>query len=130
MAISLSFNDKKTYLQVIFDGHFIRGDIDNMWKELHAYLSQSEHKLVLVEEAPTATADILDTMEIYAIAKFFARSSLGRKIRVALLYNENVSQETLKQAHFGETVARNRGFRLRVFNQKDEAKKWLFRKSA
>ena len=35
MPVSLSFSDKKTYLHVIFDGHFVSGDVNSMWKELH-----------------------------------------------------------------------------------------------
>ena len=128
MPYTLAFRDQKTHLQVLFDGNFRAGDVKHIWEEIQEYLSDHPSKRVLVEEKPGATAELLDTTEIYDAAKFFASANITSGIKVALLYAEGVSSETLEQARFGATVAHNRGFNMRVFENKDHALAWLLLK--
>lgn len=128
MPYTLSFRDRETHLQILFDGNFRAGDVKHIWEDIQEYLSDHPSKRVLVEEKAGATAELLDTTEIYDVAKFFASANVTNNIKVALLYAEGVLPETLEQACFGATVAHNRGFNMRVFENKDRALAWLLLK--
>lgn len=127
MPYSLSFIENNDYLHVSFDGNFLPGDVKPMWREILDYLHTHPHKYILVEEQPGATGQ-LNTLEVYKTAEFLSQSRLTRGVRVALLYQTGVTQNTLQQAIFGETVAVNRGLNLRVFRIKEDAEQWLVKK--
>ena len=124
MAYFLSFNAGDEYLHVLFSGNFANGDVLALWKDLVQYLEIHPCRQVLVEEQP-GTVGNLDTLEIFETAKFLAVSRFVHRTRIALLYQEEVSAETLRQALFGETVAVNRGLTFKVFHSRDAALKWV-----
>ena len=59
-------------------------------------------------------------LEIYDNADHFELWGVPRNFLIAVVYSEG--QKVYK---FWETIVRNRGFAARVFNDKDEALKWL-----
>lgn len=125
MPYILTYTENTDYLHFIFSGNFKTGDVSNIWHEVHSCLCTHQDEKILIEEKPGSTAETLDTLEIYETAKFLATEKLEHPIKVALLYSDDVSAKTLKQARFGETVAINRGFRLRVFINRADALAWL-----
>lgn len=124
MPYALSFSDNPHYLHIGFTGNFISGDVKALWNEISAYLKIHPRNCILVEEQPGATGQ-LATLEIYETAAFLANAHLPRALRIALLYQAGVTNETLKLAYFGETVAVNRSLTLKVFHVREAAEHWL-----
>jgi hypothetical protein len=65
----------------------------------------------------------LDTLEIYALPQTLARLGLRRDAMVAVVYTE--TSPTAADFQFFETVARNQGFRVKVFTAIEPAVQWL-----
>lgn len=124
MPYSLSFVEQANYLQVNFSGDFGAGDVKALWHEMKEYLTTHPHQRVLVKEHPHATGRILP-LEVFEAAASFAQSMLKHRTKIAVLYRADVSATTLQEARFGETVALNRGLRLRVFLDRAAAEQWL-----
>ena len=61
---------------------------------------------------------LIDTLDMYDIFTHFPS-----ELRVALLAEE--SQKTFKDVSFVETIAQNRGFKIKKFLSKDAGMEWL-----
>ena len=125
MPYALRFIKKDAHLAIRFSGNFIKGDIEDLWKQISEYLQENPQQRILVEEIFGSTAQELDAFEIFQAAEKLSKSKFAYRLKIALLYAKNVSDETLSKAQFGETVALNRGLNLRVFREKRNAQKWL-----
>lgn len=126
MPYTLSFTEKTHYLHIGFTGDFRPGDVKALWAEIRAYLTIHPKNRILVEEQPGATGR-LDTLEVYETASFLANTNPTHTLRIALLYQAEVTGDTLRQALFGETVAVNRGLNLKVFHAREAAEQWLLK---
>ncbi len=62
------------------------------------------------------------TFGIFQRSELVAQMVLGKKIRIAALFDPKVPVEN---PQFMETVARNRGLEIRVFPDEESALKWL-----
>ena len=126
MTYALSFIENDQYLHILFSGDFVSGDVKALWTEIYEHLGTNQtQKRILVEEQPGTTGQ-LDMLEVFETASFLANSHFAFKVKIAVLYLEEVSLDTLNQARFGETVAVNRGANMKVFASKEEAETWLF----
>jgi hypothetical protein len=76
------------------------------------------HSQVLCDESELEYR--LSTLDTYRSAEYLA-AQVPRLARVALVCNEKF----IKDAHFWETVAVNRGMMIRVFKNVESARHWL-----
>jgi hypothetical protein len=115
----LTFHDRIGYLYA-----FVEGETDNVevttqyWREIVAKCNENDTRKLLVEEdlpgGPTET-------EVYHLASALPKLGFYR-IKVAFV-DRHLDQQELNQ--FAELVAVNRGVNGKIFNNANEAEKWL-----
>lgn len=114
---------KANYLYVKVTGNRERGnevaDSMNGWKMI-AEKCQKEnlHKVLTVLQL----SGRLPVMSAYSIAGLASQLDSARKCKIALV---DLNKDSLKDNQFGETVAINRGIRLKTFDNEEDAEKWL-----
>lgn len=116
----IEFEDRGKYLYV-----YVRGDKASIeistryWNEIAEECRKTNHKKVLVEEDITESTTSIP--ELYQFASDLPKYGfIGIYIAFVDRY---IEQNELNR--FVELVAGNRGFRGKVFNDTDEAEKWL-----
>lgn len=119
MAIQYSFNKTGDMLEVETSG------FDESLKEVKAYgyaviveAIQSNCKQVLCNELNLEYR--LGTIDLFQSGKFIAENAPGVG-KVAIVTTE----KQLPEIKFWENVVNNRGLRLKVFSEVQEAKNWL-----
>ena len=116
---TLRFEQKDGYLYAFVTGPKDSLQIaDEYWKRIHAKAVELESDRVLVEED---FPNQVSTAEMFQGAETIAEMFRGLA-KVAHL-DQRVSDMSLNR--FGETVAANRGLLARVFNNRNDAEKWL-----
>lgn len=115
----LSYEYRPQYLYVYVKGEQDSYEISKQyWQEVANECKKSNCKKVLIDE------DITENVSMTEMYKFASEilqlGFLG--IRVAFVDRRSEQQQLNK---FGETVATNRGLFSRVFNDTEEAEKWL-----
>ena len=115
----ISFEPRPEYLYV-----YVSGDEDNYeishqyWMEVAEHCRRTMCKKVLIEEDIKETASMAD---VYRLASELPNMGfLG--VRIAF-YDRFAAHQDLNE--FGELVAVNRGLHGKIFNDFDEAEKWL-----
>ncbi len=118
-TFTLTFEDRKQYLFAHVEGPEDSLDISlKIWQELSKHCRARGHKKLLVEED---LGTQLSEYEMFELASRIVSLGFGG-IKVAF-----VDAETDHHADnlFGETVARNRGFNIRVFIDQKSAIEYL-----
>lgn len=115
----LTFQDRIGYLYA-----FIEGETDNVevttqyWREIVAKWNENDTRKILVEEdLPRGPSET----EVYHLASALPKLGFYR-IKLAFL-DRHLEQQELNR--FAELVAVNRGINGKIFNNADEAEKWL-----
>lgn len=117
---SLTFECRPQYLYVFVTGEKDSYEISiRYWREIAGECNKSGIKKVLIEEDIKENLSMHDT---YRLASEIPQLGFAG-IRIAFIDLQS-EQQQLNQ--FGETVASNRGLLVRVFNNANEAEKWLF----
>lgn len=115
----LSFEYRPQYLHVSVRGENDSYEISKQyWQEIAAECKKTDCKKVLIEEDIAENLTMSDTYRLASEIPQFG--FFGIRIAFVDLRDE---QKQLNQ--FGETVASNRGLLVRVFNNADDAEKWL-----
>ena len=99
-------------------------DYDNVSKEdVDKSISEARHILATkgIDKILVDTTKIETMPNTLAIYDVF--STMPGEFKIAMLVQE--SQATAREFSFGETVASNRGLRVKIFNEKDRALEWL-----
>jgi hypothetical protein len=115
----LTFERRPQYLYAFVTGERDSYEISKQyWQEIAVECKKAGVKKVLIEE------DIVENVSMSDMYQFCSEiPGLGFfGIRVAFVDRQQ-DQQQLNQ--FGETVATNRGLFSRVFNNADDAEKWL-----
>lgn len=107
------------YLHLEIFGKWTQENVRQLISLLSSHLSTEHEGRVLIDtrEQDRTTSTLAD----YNEAREIAANILGRSMRVAILAKLTHDQRAL----FFETVARNRGAELRVFNTLQRAVLWL-----
>ena len=124
MSLSVTHVENLNYLLIEITGKWSHDDGQKIVSEISTYLSPRHKGRVLIDTR--AQERNTSTLSTYNEAKDIAANLLGYRIRVAIL-------STPKIDHLGvflETVARNRGIDLMVFQVKHKARRWLMGKVA
>ena len=74
----------------------------------------------LLNDLRNATFEF-STIEIYELPRILEIEGIDHSWRRAVL----VKEEQIKEVHFFETVAVNRGYRVKIFAELNEAMEWL-----
>lgn len=90
----------------------------DFWLRILAEGEKRRYKKILIEENIEGN---LTASEIYDFSVWLSK----QKVDNVLVAFTDVHTEHLESNQFGELIATNRGFRVRVFATRDEAIKWL-----
>ncbi len=108
-------------IEIIFEGTFtltslakILDNVLELVEKEHAYLVLGDCQKI--EHSNTA-------FNIYDIPKEYENRQVNRRIREAMILP--VDKDARQNVEFYETVCRNRGFNVRVFETREAALNWL-----
>ena len=77
-----------------------------------------------MEEKPV-TSGLVPTLEAFDIGVLLSSDPTYKGVDIAVLYPEGVTDKNRYQICFAETVAVNRGAKVRVFFSRDGVEEWL-----
>lgn len=113
---SLEINNMGNYVHFIVTGHDSEQTSAQYWTEIFTWTKAHNIKKILVEEALEGSTSVMDTyMFIEKLTHIIDRNFV-------IAFYDRFSDSINK---FAETVAQNRGGRVRVFDRIDEAQTWL-----
>lgn len=115
----IAFEHRPHYLYVYVSGEHDSYEISRQyWLEVADECNKSDYKKVLIDEDIEETTSLPET---YQLASEIPQMGF-QGVRVAF-YDRFAEHQDLNE--FGELVATNRGLLGRVFNNLEEAEKWL-----
>lgn len=116
MPDSVSFNPSLEIIEVQSFGVVTKADILDSIDRIQQLQKKHRTEQLLVDT--TRQDSLPNPIEIFEIFSMYPR-----EIKTALLVNK--SQETAKDVELVETVALNRGNRIRIFHERGTALEWL-----
>lgn len=117
---TLTFENRENHLFVLSNGLRTRGTVTAMAMEIFdAALANNLSKVLIDARELDGRLGVLDS---YLLVTEVFQNIRGKGIRKAAIVDEQIN--TLRE-WFLETVARNRGFNIRIFNDKEKALDWL-----
>ena len=112
--------DKEGYVYINFLGDWLKGQGDQILGEILELVLASQHKRAIVDYSESGRMDSDKTMD-YTEAKNASTLPDVHKCKFACLFRP----EEMERFHFWETVALNRGIRMKVFGVEQDALTWL-----
>ena len=123
MSYDINFAVEGEILRVEIHGNRADGDLrDNAkaaWSEAAMVCRQNNLSRILVVSHATGK---YPTYSAYEINSTLEECGIQRSWRIAFV---NLDKNSFQDIKFGETVAENRGFNLKVFSSEDAARAWL-----
>lgn len=116
---NLTFEDRIGYLYAFVEGENDSAEVTTLyWREIVAKCTENDtRKLMVEEDLPGGPSET----EVYHLASGLSKLGLYR-IKIAFV-DRHLDQQDLNQ--FAELVAVNRGINGKIFNNVDDAEKWL-----
>jgi hypothetical protein len=123
MAYSTSIQEYEDYIRIEVSGewspHHEADDAKAVWTHvIDVCRAKGFNRILSVWKVPGH----LPVTAAYDIASAGETQGLGRCFRLAVVH---LYEERLKDSLFVETVAANRGYKVKMFANEQEAKKWL-----
>lgn len=123
MSYHIEFADRADHLRVEVSGHRTPGreveDAVAVWSEVADRCRAASLPRIL---AVMKLSGRLPTMAAFDIAHAPDSFGWSREFQLALV---DLNEESRKDNLFTETIAVNRGFRVKVFDNEDDARAWL-----
>jgi len=120
MSYALTIEEQPSYLHAKVSGTHNAQNARRFLEDVHEAWAQRNHSAVLLEM--NLAGPSLSVVSIFNIISERAPYALGLK-RIA--YVDGGSGHDPEQSRFAETVARNRGVNVRLFQALDDAEGWL-----
>ena len=124
MAYDIQITPQPDYLYVQVSGqrvpHRVAKDALAMWQRIAEACQRTASERVL---CVTDLKGTIPTMAAYDTGNSVADLFHGMRVKAAYVVNDEQSLETNA---FGQTVAINRGFYVKLFVDEAEAREWLF----
>ncbi len=122
MNYTLTFNRKETYLYVRLEGKPSYEDILTFWEQVRDEASKQDCLRTLIDARLDSDFPSFSTAHNYSISARLSELGFAQGTKVAIVY---AVSRFYTNDQFGETVARNRGFNIRIFKKIEEAEDWL-----
>lgn len=116
MPDTIKLNKDQGIIEIRSYGKVENSDIENSIRRVTEIYKQSGVNKVIVDT--TEQESMPSTLKIYSLFSLFPRDLL-----VAMVVNQE--QPTKGNIRFAESVAQNRGIRIKQFNSREDALKWL-----
>jgi hypothetical protein len=121
MGIQVRFIKELRVVESLFDETYEREDIKASTLEAIKIAAENGVNRYLVD--CTHLAQSRSVLDIYSIGGLYVDLDIPRGSKQAVILSTN--KENQKNTRFYETVARNRGYDVRVFQDRYEALAWL-----
>ncbi len=121
MAWKIDLDAEQGFIHTIYSGIVTKSDILDSTTETLKMLSGKGPQKFLSEWIDSSST--LTTTEIYAIPGEWEDAEANRGSVLALVVPDN--PKSLQDAKFYENTCVNRGWRVRVFTQRNDAIEWL-----
>jgi hypothetical protein len=118
MDLRIEYEDRRDYLKVTVAGTNSREAVMAYFADLREECLRRHRSRVLIEERLDGPR--LDVMDVFTIASEGSINALGEFDAIAY-----VDSRMGSMAEFAETVAVNRGMPVAIFNNVDDAERWL-----
>jgi len=119
MLYSIKYNKETNCIYVSIEGAFDLSLFDKMAAEVAQYVNEYGCKRILNDLRQVTP--IGSTFDIYSMPKLALEAGVKRNVKRALLVSGSFSQ-----FRFLETVFINQGNIVKLFNDIDNAKRWLY----
>ena len=123
MAYSLDFQLKSEFLRVEISGDRTEGDLVTgaraAWTKVAATCRENNLSRILLVSSATGT---YNTADGYDINSTLEECGVEKTWKIAFV---NLDADSYHDIQFGETVAVNRGYWLRLFSTENDAMAWL-----
>ena len=126
MAFSTQYIDRDKYLEIKISGCPTYAEILEFWVSVVDHCQTTESRRLLILAELDNELESFSTAENYQIASRLPQLGFPQKTRIAILYKHDRFFHTDK---FGETVARNRGLNVLIFQDTENALLWLLEDS-
>ena len=96
-----------------------KGDALDVWTQVaESYLKGRLNRVLAVWDVPGR----LPTMAAFNLGSKIDALGVGRQFKLAIVH---LKEDRLEDSKFAETVAVNRGYRIKVFGDEETAQNWL-----
>jgi len=119
MSYQITLTINPSYIHAIIVGENSRENVMNYMREIREKCESSGIFRILIEEHLEGPR--LGTIDVFQIVREGSEKNRGL-IREIAYVDMNASGDLMK---FAETVARNRGLRMKAFNNIQDAENWL-----
>lgn len=121
MGIQVRFIEEFSVVESIFEKTYENDDVKS--STLEAIKIAEEHGIDHYLLDCTSLVHGRSVIDIYSFGSLYVNLDIPRGSKQAVILSTN--EENQKNTRFYETVARNRGYNVRVFNDRYEALAWL-----
>lgn len=114
---TIKLENRDEYLYALVGGEKLTPAISRMyWDEIAEMCSRLQMSKIMIEKNFTESVSPPEMLEM---GIYLGKILAGKKIAFLDLYkNENINE-------LGKIIARNQGVKMRIFMDREEAKKWL-----
>ena len=120
MDWKIDINENNKYIEVITSGIANNEESLNMAKEISHTMKTNRITKALIDHSNLVSVTGA-TIDIYNRPKIFKIIGLILRVKIA----EVIKPEHIDHFKFFETVCRNRGYQLSIFQDRDKALAWL-----
>lgn len=121
MACKVQYLADKDVVLLKNSGNVRFSDYMTAMQEVGRLFNRNGTKQILMDDS--SLKNMLNTMGIYEFSSLFEKSGIGHDMKMAVVRNPNSANG--QNFVFFETVQRNRGYAVRVFDDCDSAFSWL-----
>jgi hypothetical protein len=126
MPHTITYNSKESVIEINIQGDLFLNEIKEIVTEV-IQIAKEQNCLLVLNDMRESTMQ-LSIVEIYELPKIILDISVSLGLDVRKFKRAFVAEKDLKDYDFFETVTFNRGQHAKLFDDVDEAKKWLFGK--
>ena len=123
MSYELKYNAELQLMELQFTGEMTFKDIQDAAAAL-ARMTKETGSVLLLNDCRQATIR-MSTVEIYEVPNALRDILAANGVDIFSIRRALVAQDDLENFGFFETVAVNRGQRVKLFTDIDEARRWL-----
>ena len=119
MKWEITYNENDSILSVKAEGTVDVESEEKLRNEVFESMQKNHCKLLLLNLNNVEIG--LSTFEIYDIPRKYMEQAVSRNTKMAILYPESQARDF----DFYETVSRNAGYEVMLFQESEAAMKWL-----
>jgi hypothetical protein len=122
MSWHINYNEESRIIEIIYSGNVTGRDIREATEKRISLQKETGATLVLADTSQSQEGPPL--MELYDLPdKIYSKLNARRDTRFAFILP--INSKAKKLAHFFQTTAKNRGWKIKLFKERKDALSWL-----